>query len=400
MAKFEYQAQDKKGMVYKGTVTAETEAVVRLKLREHGLYTTAINKKKEQYRLIFKDRIKTEDIVIFTERLSVLINAGLPIIRSLQTIGKQTENRALKNVIYGLRLELEGGATFSEALSKQHKVFSDLYVNLVKAGETGGVMDQMLMKISEYLNKDSALRKNIKRAFTYPAIVISVAIIVVTFLVIFIVPVFAKTYQSMRLSLPLPTLFLIGMSKFAANFWWLILMVIFLFLLGYNLIKKSDRGSLAIDNLKLKAPIFGSLNCKVVISRFIHTLGLLVASGVPIMEALGVAREVSNNKVMENIIDKVKVRVRDGGKISEFLLQEQLFSPMVVQMVAVGEEAGVLDKMLKKSADLLERDVDDAVQKLTAYLEPVLTFLLAIIIGFIALAIYLPMFDLISSITK
>ncbi|MCP4652264.1 MAG: type II secretion system F family protein [Candidatus Omnitrophica bacterium] len=397
MAKFEYLARDKQGRGYRGVVEAEDANAASSKVRQQGFYLTNIKLQAKQRNV---GRIRINEISVFTEQLSVMVGAGLPIIRCLRTIGQQSENKVLKKVLSELTKEIEGGNSFSSALLRYPKVFSNLYVSLVKAGETGGIIDKVLGKISEYLNKESKLRRDLIKAFSYPVIVAVVAAVVVTFLVVFIVPVFAKTYRTMGLTLPMPTQILIGLSILIRHYWWALLLTTVLIISGCKAAKKSDQGQLAIDKIKLKIPIFGELNQKVLVSRFVRTLGLLTASGINVVQALDVIRQASDSKIMTQSIDKINREVRKGAKIGDTLLKEELFPPMVVQMVAAGEESGQLSAMLNKTADFLERDADAMIGKLVVRLEPLLTFLLALAIGFIALAIYLPMFDLISNMVQ
>ena len=400
MPKFKYVARDSTGKTYKGNLEAENEAAVRAKLKGMGLYVTETNKEKEELLTLKWERVSTEDIVIFTERFSSMINAGIPIIRCLETIGKQVENPALRRVVYKLSLDLEGGERLSDALAKHPKVFSNFYVNMVKAGEEGGILDEVLQRIVEYLHKEDVLRRNIKKAFTYPIIVLSVTAVVVSFLVIFIVPVFANVYSKMRISLPIPTVILLNLSKLVTSWWWAILGAMVLAIFGYKSFCSTDKGRLALDRLKLRLPIFGPLNCKIAVSRFVRTFGSLVTSGIVITEALNVVREIAGNKVITNIVDNIQSGVREGKRIVDSISEEPLFPPIIAQMIGAGEEAGILDTMLNKSSDILDRDVDYTVGKLVAYLEPLLTVFLALVVGFIALAIYLPMFDLMTSVGK
>ncbi|MFQ5951838.1 MAG: type II secretion system F family protein [Candidatus Omnitrophota bacterium] len=400
MPRFNYVARDNAGKVYKGSLEVESEAAVRAKLKSTGLYTTEINKQAEDLFTIRWERVSTDDIVVFTERFSSMISAGLPIIRCLSTLGKQTENQTLKRIIYKLSLDLEGGEKLSDALAKHPRVFSNFYVNMVRAGEAGGLLDEVLQRIVEYLHKENILRQNIRKAFTYPIIVLCAAAVVVGFLVIFIVPIFANVYSKMGVPLPGPTTVLLAMSGFVGGYWWAILIVLGLAVFGYKSAYVTDEGRSVIDRLKLNLPIFGPLNRKIAISRFVRTFGSLVASGVVITEALSVVREITGNKVIANIIDNLQESVREGKRIADQVSEEELFPPMIAQMIAAGEEAGVLDTMLNKSSDILDRDVDYTVGRLVAYLEPLLTVLLAVVVGFIALAIYLPMFDIITGMTK
>ena len=348
----------------------------------------------------FDARVKTEDVIIFTERFSAMVNAGLSIISSLRALGKQTEDKNLKEIISTIRMDLEGGLTLSDALGKHPQVFSNLYINLVKAGETGGIMDKVLQRMAEYLNKELQLRRRIKLAFSYPVIVLCAAILVVGFLVIFIVPVFIKAYSKMGMDLPLPTIILFGISKFIGSYWWAIAAILVLVVFGYRTVRSQDKFKIMMDRFKLNLPVFGSLNSKIVVSRFIRTFGLLVASGVPIMQSLSTVRGASGNKIMEQIIDNTKEEVSRGKTVTDTLSLEEIIPPMVIQMVSAGEQSGTMDIMLAKTADFLDRDVDNTIQRVVTRLEPLLTVFLAIIVGFIALAIYLPIFDLVTMITK
>ncbi|MGB3082273.1 MAG: type II secretion system F family protein [Candidatus Omnitrophota bacterium] len=400
MPKFNYAARDDSGKIYKGTLEVDNEAAVRAKLKDMGLYVTELNKHAEEMFTIKWEKISTEDIMVFTERFSSMVNAGIPIIKSLETIGRQIQNSTLKRIVYKVSLDLEGGERLSDALAKHPRVFSNFYVNMIRAGEAGGILDEVMKKIVEYLGKEDVLRRNIKKAFTYPLIVLCASAIVISFLVMFIVPIFAKVYSKMGITLPMPTTILMGVSKFAGHYWWAILIAIALAIFGYKRASATDEGRLAIDKMKLNLPVFGALNRDVAISRFIRTFGSLVSSGIVVTESLRIVRGITGNKVITDIIDGIQNSVREGGRITDSISKEILFPPMIAEMIAAGEEAGILDAMLQKSSDILDRDVDYAVAKLVAYLEPMLTLFLAFIVGFIALAIYLPMFDLITSMSK
>lgn len=399
MAQFEYVIEDKAKKRYRGNIEADNETSATEKLKEMG-FSVFLLKKKHQKFSFFGSRIKIEDLMIFTERLSVMISAGLPLTRSLQAISNQIENDNLKKVLNTIRFDLESGGTFSGALANHPQIFSTLYVNLVKAGEEGGIIDVVLQRISDYLNKNYNLSYNIKKAFSYPAIVLFVAGIVVSFLMVFIVPVFSKSYALMNLTLPIPTILLINISNFIKKFWVIIILLLFLLFLLFQIGKKSKPIKNIFDLCALKTPVLGRLVIKIEVSRFIRTLGMLIASGVGLIEALEVSKEVIDNSLIIKVVSDIQKEVKDGGNLTYSLSKEKIFEPMVVQMIASGEESGTLDKMLKKTADFLERELEMMLQKLVIRLEPILTFSLALIVGFIALAIYLPMFDLISAINK
>ncbi|MBU0571084.1 MAG: type II secretion system F family protein [Candidatus Omnitrophica bacterium] len=345
-------------------------------------------------------RIGIDDIVVFTEQLSAMISAGISIIRCLTTLARQAEKPELKKILYEICLNIEGGGTFSAALAKYPKVFSSFYVNMVRAGESGGILDEILKKTAGNLSKEQDLKRKIKKAFAYPVIVLGAIVVVVTFLVIFIVPIFGKVYLKMRVALPMPTVMLMAASRITIHYWWAVLGGMVMVVFGYKKFYATDKGRSFIDRIKLDFPIFGTLNRKVAVSRFIRTLGSLLTSGVPILEALNVSREITGNRVITDIVDDITGHVKEGKTISEPLLEEKLFPPVVTQMMASGEEAGVLDIMLEKSADFLDKDIDYAVDKLVVRLEPVLTVFMAVVVCFIALAIYLPMFDLIKVASK
>ncbi|MBI2870443.1 MAG: type II secretion system F family protein [Candidatus Omnitrophica bacterium] len=343
-------------------------------------------------------RVKLADVQLFTERLGTLLHAGIPLIRSLTTLGNQTENEALKKVLAGIRREVEGGGSFSEALARYPGVFNDYYVHLIRTGEAGGIMEGVLGQLARSLEKEIHLRESVLKAFTYPVIVLVIACLAVTFLMIFIVPVFAKTYDMMHVTLPLPTLILVGLSRWMIRFGWSLPIIISGLIWGYKRFGGVHWGKVALDRFKLRAPLFGDLNRKVAVSRFVRTLGSLITSGVNMIESLRVTREVSGNVVISAIVAQVEAAVSQGERVVGPLKKADLFPPMVTEMFAAGEEAGALDEMLGKAADFLDRDVDQTVGRLVSLLEPLLTLLLACLIGFIAMAIYLPMFDLIREV--
>jgi len=399
MTYFDYLVQDKEKKLYKGSLEAPDRAAVIEKLKQKGLTVVSVHKKNRGFDL-FASKVHVEDVVMFSERLSVMVSEGLPLIKSLKTMSNQTENAALKKVIKSILLELEGGRTFSSALAKHPSVFSKLYVSLIKAGEVGGMIDTVLQRISEYLTKDYLLRRDVKKAFTYPLIVLCVSVVVVAFLIIFIVPIFEKTYSSMRLTLPILTLILIQISSIAKRFWWIGALGIFASLFACKTADFSRKVKLFVDSITLKLPLVGIIVRDVEISRFLRTLGLLVESGVTITQSLAIAKEVMRNRRIVRIIDRVEQNVAQGSTISAPLSKEKMISPMILQMIAAGEESSTLDTMLRKTADFLDRETAFRVEKTVARLEPLMTFGLALVVGFIALAVYLPMFELVATMSK
>jgi len=400
MPRLNYVARDNTGRLYRGSLEADNEISLRARLKDMGFYVTEIRKETRKQLGFSWSRIRLDEVILFTERLSAMMGAGMPITRSLNSISGQMENPAFKKIVQEITLDLEGGDLLSAALSRHPKVFSNFYLNMVKTGEAGGLLDQVLQKIVEYLNKEKTLKQNIRKALTYPVIVLSAAVVVVGFLVTFIVPVFANVYDGLGIVLPLPTRILLAASAFTGSYGWMIILAAVALLIGFKKAKGTRTGRLWLDRFKLKMPIFGPLNTKVAVTRFIRTFSYLISSGVVITEALAVVKEISGNKIIENMLEDLKNKLREGRKIGDLLLADPIFPSMAAEMVATGEEAGALEKMLKISADFLDREIDHTIQKLVSRLEPLLTVSLALIIGFIAMAIYLPMFDIMGGVSK
>ncbi|MFH0731524.1 MAG: type II secretion system F family protein [Candidatus Omnitrophota bacterium] len=345
-------------------------------------------------------RLSSDDLVTFSQQFASMLGAGLSLIRCLDALEKQTENMILKKVIKDVRLNIEGGSSFSEALAKHPKVFSDFFISLVSAGEKAGVMPEVLDRLASYLESQQALRQKVKSAFAYPTIVGALALLVMAFLVVVIVPIFKDIYARIHVPLPAPTVALITVSNIAVKFWWALLFFVAGVIIGYYRIKDIPVVRRQIDNFKINMPAFGNVVRKAAVSRFIRTFGDMLRSGVSVLQAIDVSEKVAKNIVISELARRMKENVRRGGLITEPLLGDQrIFPPSVVQMMAAGEESGTLPHMLQKSADTLDRDVDTAVKRLVVKVEPILTMLLAAFVAFIALAIYLPIFDLIKQIS-
>jgi len=343
----------------------------------------------------FQKKVCPLDLVIFARQFAVMMEAGIPLITVLKALEKQTENLFLKKVINEIRIDIESGISLSESMEKHPKVFSDFFISMVKAGETAGALNKVLERMAGHLEKQSDLKRTVSGAFAYPTIVGVLALLTGGFLVVVIVPVFKSVYERLNVELPLPTLILIGISNFARGYWWVILIagagVVFLF----KWIGASSSFKMYIDKFKINMPIFGKLLRKVTAARFIQTLADMMASGVPLLESLRTAERVASNKVVSNIAQAMVGNVQAGGLISEPLQNQDIFSAAITQMIASGEESGRLSFMLEKSADGLDRDVDDTVKRLVVKIEPLMTFFMAVFVGFIAVAIYLPIFDVI-----
>jgi type IV pilus assembly protein PilC len=405
MAEFFYEALDKGGKQVRGVIEAANEDIIIEKLRGMGYYPLKVSQNKKSAADVdlfampgirnIMHRIRTKHVTTFTRQLATLIDAGLPIVRSLNILTEQTESVIFKEKILKIAKDIEGGSSLSEGLAKHPRVFDNLYVNMVRAGEIGGVLEAVLNKIAQFLEKREALKGKIKSAMMYPVVVSVLAILIVGFILIFIMPEFVEIFASLGAELPALTQFLVD-SSLVLTSWKAIFVVVgvvaafFLF----KLIIGTREGKHVWDQILLKLPVFGTLFQKVAIARFASTLATLVTSGVPILQALDIVRDTSGNEVVARAMDKVYQSVKDGETIHEPLKQCPVFPPLVVHMVAVGEETGAIDQMLNKVAEAYEREVDDTVEALTSILEPVLIVGLGAIVGVIVVALYLPLFSI------
>ncbi len=392
---FQWAGRTPKGIIQKGELIANSKEEVMAYLKRQNIVPTNVAPKpKALLKLPFGAKVTDKDIVVFTRQFSTMIDAGLPLVQALDILSKQTENKALARAIGEIKGDVEGGATFANALKKHPKMFSDLYVNMVAAGETGGILDTILNRLAQYIEKAMKLKRQVKGAMIYPSVIMTVAALAVAVILIFVIPVFAQMFTQLGGILPLPTRIVVGLSNFLKAWWWLILAGIIGGVILINQARKTDRGKRIIDTALLKAPIFGVLIRKVAIARFTRTLGTLVSSGVPILDGLEITAKTSGNKVVETAIFEVRKAVSQGKTIAEPLAKSKVFPPMVTQMIAVGESTGALDAMLGKIADFYDDEVDTAVANLTSMIEPVLIVFVGITIGFIVVAMYLPIFKL------
>ncbi|MBN2654027.1 MAG: type II secretion system F family protein [Nitrospirae bacterium] len=382
-----------------GEITADSKEDVASSLRKQGIIPTSINEKKGlSLNMSFgqkKAKITDKDLVVFTRQFATMFTAGIPIVQGLNIMGSQIENKSFGAVINQVKTDVETGTTLADALKKHPRVFDDLYSNLVAAGEAGGVLDAVLMRLATYIEKAMKLKKKVKGAMIYPAIVISVAVLVVAVIMIFVIPVFSKIFGEMGVPLPAPTRLVIGMSNFLGGLGGLILLVA-LVATGVGIVnyRKTKGGRKVTDRLLLDMPILGDVLRKVAVSRFTRTLGTLIGSGVPILDSLDICAKSSGNKIIEAVIYDVKKEVASGKTVSEPLMKSPLFPPMVVQMIHVGESTGALDQMLSKIADFYDDEVDNSVSNLTTMLEPLIMVFLGVVIGFIVVALYLPIFKM------
>jgi type IV pilus assembly protein PilC len=343
-------------------------------------------------------KIKMRDIVIFTRQFSTMINAGLPLVQALDILAKQTENKALADVTRAVVFDVESGHTVADALGKHPKAFNDLYVNMVAAGEAGGILDTILMRLATFMEKNDALVRKVKGAMIYPGVIMGVAAVAIAVLLIFVIPVFERMFGSVGLALPLPTRVVIGMSKFLTSYWWA---VIAAGVGGVFMLKNyyaTSNGRLTIDKFLLKVPVLGDVIRKSSVSRFTRTLGTLISSGVSILDGLEITAKTSGNRVIHDAIMASRASIAGGDTISAPLQKSQVFPPMVISMIAVGEQTGGLDEMLSKIADFYDEEVDAAVSGLLALLEPLMIVFLGVVVGGMVVAMYLPIFDMINAV--
>ena len=397
---FKWEGKTSKGAIKKGETEAPNEAAIRIHLRQQNIIPIKIVSKGKEFKinLPFKRKVNQRSIAIFTRQLATMIDAGLPLVQSLEILSQQQEIKAFKNIIREIREDVEGGSTFAGALKKHPVTFNDLYTNLVVAGEEGGILDNILNRLANYIEKSEALKKKVKSALIYPATIVGVAVIVVGILMIFVIPVFETMFKSSGQNLPLPTLIVVTLSKMIKKY--VVIFIPAMVLLFFILRKyyQTQNGRAVVDRLLLKLPVFGSLFKKIAVARFSRTLGTLVSSGVPILDGLTIVSRTSGNRTIETAILNARASIREGETIAEPLNRSGIFPPMVIQMISVGESTGALDSMLSKIADFYEEEVDIAVVNLTSLLEPLLMVFLGVVIGGVVISMYLPIFNMASAI--
>ena len=401
MAIFRWQGVSPRGETIGGEMEAPTRDAVLARLRSQRIQPVP-NKIKERGKGLdrdisipgFGDGIKPKDIVIFTRQLGTMIDAGLPIVQCLDILAEQADNKNFRKVLRQLKENVESGSTFTEALKKHPKNFDELFVNMISAGEVGGILDTILSRLSEYLEKSMKLKAQIKGAMIYPATIISVAGIVTAVLLIWVIPVFAELFSSFGQDLPAPTQFVINLSNFTIAYFPYIVATMVAIVITIRQFYRTENGRLRMDQMALQVPIFGDLLRKSAIARFTRTLSTLISSGVPILDALLITAKTSGNKIVERAILATRASISEGNSISEPLTQSKVFPPMVCQMISVGESTGALDSMLQKIAEFYEDEVDNMVANLTTLMEPMVILFLGVIIGGLVISMYLPIFKL------
>ena len=395
MPTFTYTARSANGELKSATLDAANRDEVVAQLRRQRLTVVKVDEAAKPKK---GGKVSMRDIVIFTRQFSTMINAGLPLVQALDILAKQTENPALSDVTRAVVFDVESGNTVADALSKHPKAFSDLYVNMVAAGEAGGILDTILMRLATFMEKNDALVRKVKGAMIYPGVILSVAVIAISVLLIFVIPIFQSMFGSVGLELPLPTRIVILASKILKGYWWAMIAAGFGLQFVFRKYYKTDAGKLKIDAFLLKTPILGDVLRKSAVSRFTRTLGTLISSGVSILDGLEITAKTAGNRVIQDAIMASRASIAGGDTISAPLAKSNVFPPMVISMIAVGEQTGGLDEMLSKIADFYDDEVDAAVSGLLSAMEPLMIVFLRTVVGGMVVAMYLPIFDMINAV--
>jgi type IV pilus assembly protein PilC len=396
---FQYKVRDKGGNVATGTIVADNETLVLQRLREQGLTPLEVGKQSRGFNIeLSKKKVKLKELAVFSRQFATMVNSGLPILRALSILAGQTSNKTLAETLSAVRLDVEQGASLSGAMQKHPKIFNDLYMSMVKSGETGGSLDGVLIRLAEMLENEVKLRGKIKSAMTYPIAVVGLVILIMSAMLLFVVPQFQSIYSQLGGSLPLPTKVLLMMSNVFKKLWYLLILSAIGARFMFRRYKRTERGRELIDGLKLRIPVFGTLFHKTALSRFSSTLSMLLSSGVPILQGLEIVSETVNNKVISKAVVDVQSSVREGESMAKPLAKHTVFPPMVVQMIAVGEETGQVDTMLDKVAQFYNQEVEAAVDALTSLIEPLLIAVIGSCVGAAVIALYMPMFNIIKLI--
>jgi type IV pilus assembly protein PilC len=389
------------GEIQSGELTFDSQDEALAALRKKRIIISSVREKKADVKLAlpkFGTGVSTRDLAIFTRQFATMINAGLPLVQCLDILSKQTEREAFRKIIAQTMRDVEAGTTLAEAMGKKENqgVFDELFVNMVEAGEAGGILDEILQRLATFIEKAEALKRKIQGAMVYPAVVMSVAVLATAFMLIFIIPTFARMFTGFGAELPLPTKIVMGLSSFLRSFWWVIVGLAVGTAFAIKRYYDTERGRVQLDTLLLRIPVLGEVLRKGSVARFTRTLGTLISSGVPILTGLEITARTAGNRVIQDAIMAARASIREGETISAPLRQSNVFPPMVVQMISVGEETGALDDMLTRIADFYDSEVDTAVDSLTSLIEPIMIVFMGGIVGGMVIAMYLPMFKLIN----
>jgi type IV pilus assembly protein PilC len=396
---YEYKVRDRMGNLVSGQLVGDSESLVLAKLREMGMTPVQIKKYSEGLKMEINLRpghVKLKQIAIFCRQFATMVNSGLPILRALSILADQTESKELAKILNQVRSDVEQGSSLSNAVSKHPKAFNNLFVSMVRAGETGGVLDMVLLELADQIEEEVELRRKIKSAMTYPVVVVILVFGILAAMMLFVVPQFESIYASLGGELPLPTKILLAASRGIRTYWWIVLLSIVGLIFALRRYKKTDSGRYRIDAIKIKTPVFGPLFHKVALARFSSTFGMLLHAGVPILGALDIVKDTVNNRVMSQAVDDVKGSIREGESIARPLSKHKVFPPMVVQMMAVGEETGAVDTMLSKVSEFYNSEVTAAVDALTSLIEPLMIAVIGGAVGAAVVSLYMPMFNVIN----
>jgi type IV pilus assembly protein PilC len=400
MPVFTFSGKNASGEKISGERVAANKQVLAAQLRRERVTPGAIREKGKEFALptFGSGKVKTKDIAIFFRQFSVMIDAGLPLVQCLEILAANQENQTFQKTLTGVRTTVEGGATLANAMRQYPVVFDDLTTNMIEAGETGGILDIILQRLAQYVEKAVKLRSAVKSALIYPVSVVSIAILIVGALLKWVVPIFANLFTGLGVALPLPTRMVMGLSTFVGHFWWFFIVGLVALFFGVKQIRKHPKGRYYFDHMLLKMPAIGSLLRKIAVARFTRTLGTLITSGVPILEGLAITAKTSGNAVLEEALMKVRKAIEEGRTIIDPLKESGVFPNMVTQMIGVGEATGAMDSMLQKIADFYEDEVDAATRDMLAMLEPLIIGMLGISIGGIVISLYLPLFSMIAKL--
>ncbi|HEY7112551.1 MAG TPA: type II secretion system F family protein [Thermoanaerobaculia bacterium] len=399
MPNYAWKGRNRAGMVQEGVLAADTKDLALATLRRQNIVVTGIRERGKEISLSkMGRRVPAKVLAVFTRQFSVMIDAGLPLVQCLEILANQQEHKNFQKILLQVRQDVEAGSTLADAMKRHPKAFDNLYTNMIAAGEAGGILDVILQRLSTYIEKAVKLRNQVRAALIYPTAVIIIAAIVVAVILLKVIPTFAALFTSLGAELPLPTRVVIFCSNFLARYWWAFVALIGAAVFGFRRYYATYKGRRVVDGAMLKAPIIGMILRKIAVARFCRTLATLTSSGVPILEALDITARTSGNAIIEDAIMEVRKSVEGGKTIVEPLRESGVFPNMVVQMIGVGEQTGALDAMLNKIAEFYEDEVDVAVAGLVKLLEPLMIFILGVVIGGIVIAMYLPMFTLINKI--
>jgi type IV pilus assembly protein PilC len=401
MATFTYSVRDRAGKIVKGSVDGDSRDMVSAKLRETGYIILSLDEKAPSSFASLTagggGSVKAKDLTVFSRQFSTMINAGLSLTKCLNILGSQTESAVLRGAIAQVGRDVESGQSLSDSMAKAPRIFPNIFVNMVRAGETGGVLDEVLTRVADHLERDAALKAKIKSAMTYPVAMLILVLVVLAAMMIFVVPTFQQMFSSMGGQLPAATQLLVNISTFVRSPSALVLLaVVFAIRFVFNRWKRTSAGALVWDTIKLRMPIFGGIVRKIALAKFTRTFGTLVTAGVPILSALDIVGDTAGNEVVAAAVKRVRSAIKEGETIAKPLSESSVFPSMLVQMISVGEETGALDSMLNKIADFYDEEVSNAVDSLTSLIEPLMMATLGVVVGGIVIALYLPMFNVIN----